>query len=369
MDALLAAIVRGDRVEWPFTDPSAERLFLDAARRHGVVPLVARQLRRSEPRERWPEPVVAAIAASARQQAIVEQIQKTELLDLLGAFDARGVRPLVFKGTALAYTHYAYACLRPRCDTDLLVADADVDAAIQALHARGYAPLEHVTGRLVTFQQAFVRVDRHGLRHACDLHWRIANRPAFARLFGWDELKAAARPIAALDHRADAPGVGHALLLACTHRVAHHYDAAELIWIYDIHLLASSMTDAEAAHLRALAVGKGLAAICRRGLALSQRHFATSLPAALVDLQANGPEPLAAYMGERFRPIDVLVSDLRALGGWRARGRLLCEHLFPSPQYLHGARNRLGGGPLPLVYARRMLHGVWRWLRLPASAS
>ena len=42
---------------------------------------------------------------------------------------ARGVSPILIKGTPLAYTVYDAPALRPREDTDLLIAPADVEAA------------------------------------------------------------------------------------------------------------------------------------------------------------------------------------------------------------------------------------------------
>jgi hypothetical protein len=154
----------------------------------------------------------------------------------------------------------------------------------------------------------------------------------------------------------------HALLLACLHRVAHHFDPPTLIWLYDIHLLASSMTEDDAARFVALAVDGGLAAICARGLALSQHHFRTPRPAALDHLVPAGDEPLAAYLDQAFRPFDALISDLRALDG-RARWQLLCEHLFPPSPYLRAASPRMGAGPLPWLYARRIVRGVSHWFQ------
>ena len=273
------------------------------------------------------------------------------------------MRSIVLKGAALAYTHYPHPCLRPREDFDLLVPESQREDAVDVLRARGYAPLEMVTGRLVTSQQTFARDAGRGVRHTCDLHWRVSNRVAFSRLLPWERLAAEARPIPALDARADGLAPPHALLMACLHRVAHHFDPPTLIWLYDIHLLASSMSEDDAARFVALAVDSGLAAICARGLALAQHHFRTPLPAAFDHLVPAGDEPLAAYMDQAFRPFDALVSDLRALRGRRARWQLLREHLFPPSPYLRAARPRLGSGPLPWVYARRIVRGVSRWFQ------
>ena len=361
MDVLLAALVRGDQAEWPFADAARELEFLEAARQHGVVPLVAWQDRRRGMLAGWPATLRSAIAARARQHAIVEQLSRSELSAVLGDLTSRGVRSIVLKGAALAYTHYPHPCLRPREDFDLLVPEARRREAFRALRARAYVPLEMVTGALVTSQQTFVREAGPGVRHTCDLHWRVSNRLAFSRILPWERLVADACPSPALDTHAKVLSPPHALLLACLHRVAHHFDPPTLIWLYDIHLLVSAMNANDAARFVALAVDGGLTAICARGLALSQHHFRTPRPAAFDRLVPAGDEPLAAYMDEAFRPFDALVSDLRALDGFGARWQLLREHLFPSSRYVRGARSRLGSGPLPWVYARRIAGGVSRW--------
>ena len=349
------------RPAWPFTATAAEQQFLEAAQRHGVVPLVAWQHRRCGSLNDWPAALRSAIVERARQHAIVEQLQRSELAAVVGELTTRSVRSIVLKGAALAYTHYPHPCLRPREDFDLLVHESRRNDAVDVLRARGYTPLEMITGELVTAQQTFGRHAGRGVRYTCDLHWRVSNRVAFSRLLPWERLAADTRPIPALDACAEGLAPPHALLMACVHRVAHHFDPPTLIWLYDIHLLASSMSEDDATRFVALAVDSGLTAICARGLALSQHHFRTPLPAALDRLAPAGDEPLAAYMDEAFRPFDALVSDLRALGGNRARWQLLREHLFPPSPYLRAARPRMGSGPLPWLYARRIVRGVSHW--------
>jgi Uncharacterised nucleotidyltransferase len=361
MEVLLAALVRGDQPAWPFTGMAAEQQFLEAAQRHGVVPLVAWQHRRCGSLDDWPAALRSAIVERARQHAIVEQLQRSELAAVVGELTTRSVRSIVLKGAALAYTHYPHPCLRPREDFDLLVHESRRNDAVDVLRARGYAPLEMITGELVTAQQTFGRHAGRGVRYTCDLHWRVSNRMAFSRLLPWDRLAAETRPIPALDACAEGLAPPHALLMACVHRVAHHFDPPTLIWLYDIHLLASSMSEEDAARFVALAVDSGLAAICARGLGLAQHHFRTTLPAAFDRLAPAADEPLAAYLDQAFRPFDALISDLRALGGNRARWQLLREHLFPQSSYVRAARPRMGSGPLPWLYARRIVRGVSHW--------
>ena len=296
MEVLLAALVRGDQVEWPFTGTAAEQHFLDAAQRHGVVPLVAWQHRRRGSLNDWPAALRSAIAARARQHAIVEQLQRSELTAVVGELTSRSVRSIVLKGAALAYTHYPHPCLRPREDFDLLVHESQKErrgrcvAGSRVLAARdGDRPARHLSADV-----------RPGCRPGCASYVRSSlARVESSGVFTPSSLGDVSRrmparfPLSTLSVEGLAPP--HALLLACLHRVAHHFDPPTLIWLYDIHLLASSMSEDDAARFVALAVDSGLAAICARGIARAQHHFRTPLPAAFEDLAPAGDEPLAAY--------------------------------------------------------------------------
>ena len=45
-----------------------------------------------------------------------------------------------------------------------------------------------------------------------------------------------------LDTSARGPSSVDALVLAAVHRIAHHFDSDHLIWLYDIDLIARSLT-------------------------------------------------------------------------------------------------------------------------------
>ena len=253
--------------EWPFTVTAAEQQFLEAAQRHGVVPLVAWQHRRCGSLNDWPAALRSAIVERARQHAIVEQLQRSELAAVVGELTTREVRSIVLKGAALAYTHYPHPCLRPREDFDLLVHESRRNDAVDVLRARGYTPLDMVTGELVTCSadvrpacRTWVCVTPAIFTGACRIGWRFHG---FFRGSAW---RRTTRPIPALDACAEGLAPPHALLMACVHRVAHHFDPPTLIWLYDIHLLACSMSEEDAARFVALAMDSGLATICARGI-------------------------------------------------------------------------------------------------------
>jgi hypothetical protein len=217
-------------------------------------------------------------------------------------------------------------------------------------------------------QVDYSRVDRHGVRHIHDLHWKPVNPQVLADLLSFDELRAAAMPVQQLGPSAFAPAPVHALLLACIHRVAHHRDDERLIWLFDVHLLAERFSEAEHDWLLELVTAKRIARITLDALAAARALFDTALPAGLLDrLEEHAASETKSganqYVGGPMRRLDVLVSDLKALGSWRDRARLLREHVFPPASYIMDAYSVSSRVLLPVLYAHRLLFGAWRWLR------
>jgi hypothetical protein len=362
VDGLLTALLRGEAVSWP--DPCApdQAAFLSSARAHGVLPLIARQLRKRVPGG-WPPELIEAIRASAMQQAAAERAALEETRQVLESLAARGVRPLVIKGAALAHTHYPYPCLRPRTDTDILVATGDRARAEAALTCRGYTHANLVSGAVISHQALFVREGSAGVVHAVDLHWKAANPAAFADVLQYEALNARAVAVPALGPAAHALHPVDALLLACVHRVAHHDDGPDLIWLYDVHLLAGSLTDAQWREFAGAAVAKRIAAVCSRGLQLAAQHFGTAMPIEVAKLADVRGEPSSAFLRRDIRRVDRLRSDLAALGGTRLRVRLIRELLFPPPIYMREAYRGRSRGWLPFLYLHRALTGAPSWFR------
>jgi hypothetical protein len=220
------------------------------------------------------------------------------------------------------------------------------------------------TGDHVTHQFTYV-VDVHGVRLEYDVHWKIADPQAFAGVLTYDELARNAVSLPPLGPAARTIGDVHALLVACTHRVAHHYDSDCLLFLYDIDLLSRALDAGSWDRVIALASEKRIRRVCARSLGLAARLFDTPVPRRVLDAftAADVVEPTAAYLRPVLRRIDILRSDLQALGGWCARGRLVREHLLPPPAYLLASYGRTRAALLPALYIHRILRGALRWFR------
>ena len=348
--------MRADVCAYLRDDPAPSRpvppSVVSAARAEGVFLLLA---------DRWP---IESFAEELRDAAVVDALRTRELRLVLTALAEACVQPIVFKGAAIAHTHYPRPELRPRADTDLLIPANTRDLVASVLSRVGYQRPPEIDGDVAVGQFHFVKTDALGIEHALDVHWRVSNVRAFAEMLTYDELARAADPVPPLGAHAWAPTPIHALLVACIHRVAHHADTTHLLWLFDVHLLGRSLRAEDRQAFVALASAKQLRAVCARTLTLAHDAFG-GLDKTWIDLLSapdSSEEPTAAFVGGGMRRIDILKSDLGATP-WGAKVKLLREHLFPPASYM---RERYPEWPvllLPFAYLRRIVGGAPGWLR------
>jgi len=333
-------------------EPALHEPILAAARADGVLLLLADRLR------------LPNLSCELRTAAVVEALRARELRMVLDALGAAGVRPILMKGAALAHTHYARPELRPRSDVDLMIREEERAVVIQTFMSAGYRRPPEIDGDVAIGQFHFLRIDEHGCDHAFDVHWRVSNVRVFAHALTYEELAGDAVAIQALGRHAWSASPVHALLIACVHRVAHHGDTPNLLWLYDVHLIAHSLTPELRQTFTLLAASKQMVAVCRRTLGLAQDAFGGIDPQWIESLTPVpfAQEPSAAFIGGRLRQIDILKSDL-AVTGWTVRLRLLREHLFPPVSYMQQRFPRWPTVLLPVAYACRIVSGAPRWLR------
>jgi hypothetical protein len=336
----------GQAAPWPDDLDDEE---IQTLAEQGVIPIVYRSAHLPRLRD-------AAIRAAG-----VEPRRLADLREVLAALAGAGVEALILKGTARAYEIYDAPELRPRGDTDLLIAP-------EALHAT----------REVLARLRFVEVpgsgDEHGVRqaifardaHTYDVHWAVANAAVFAGALPFEELKARAVPLPQISEHAR--GLSHvdALLLACIHRVAHHHDSDRLIWLCDIALLRDRMTEAEhrefwrlAAQRRVVGIRDEAVELADDWLSRPRRHRADDY---LTENEIRRDEPSRAFMNRRITRGRILAANLRALP-WRSRARRVWQLAFPPAAFMErsfGTRSRLA---LPWLYVYRGARGLARLFR------
>jgi hypothetical protein len=363
---LFADILKGDAVPWSGFRMAPEE-FLRACREGNLTCLMDERLR-SLPPERcdWPEAVRDALATAARRQTATELLRRKELIEVLDLLAAEDVCPILLKGTGLAYSLYPTPASRPRFDTDLLIRRDQVDAVRRGLAGRGYTAPVHCDGDLLFCQFPLRKTDAFGVLHAFDVHWKISTQSVFADVLGFDEIAGVAMDLPSLGVFARTTGPVHALLLACIHPVMHHRNVESLLWTYDIHLLASRLSDQEIDRFAELAVAKQVSAICAHQLTAARRRFGTRVsdPVMMKLAAVQAGEPSAAYLRPNRRWGNELVSSIQGLPSWIDRLRLLREVMLPGPAYMLKVYRVAPSSPraafLPIFYIHRLASGVLR---------
>lgn len=368
MRRYVGALLRREAPVWPFGDePAASERFAAFVDYHGITALVAAAA--PSPSD-WPATLHARLANACATLTALELLRQREIARVVAAFAQAGLRSLLLKGTALAYSLYPEPIARPRTDTDVLIDAADRDAAHALLLRLGYREQSAIDGELVSTQRLYLRQEA-GTRHAIDLHWAISNAAVFAREFAFDELHDRSRSVLPLGAAARMPAYADALLHACLHRAnhAHKGEHDRLQWIYDMHLLASHL-DADAwSDMQMRAERKGLRFVCADALTQCVELLHTAVPdrvIAALSVRAARRELSAALLRGGVMPS--LLVDFRALPDWRARARLLREHLFPDADYMRvqfGVSSRPG---LIAAYAWRLLRAPLRLTRRARTA-
>jgi hypothetical protein len=364
----LAALLRGEPRPWSAVGVDAAT-FLAACAAEALGPLLWHCLHDGPTLAGWPASLRDALAETARAAAATELLVQRELARVLAALAAQGARPLLLKGTALAYGTYAHPGLRPRSDTDLLVRGSDLPLVRRVMDGLGYGAALQCDGDLLFRQFELNRTDDLGLKHVLDFHWAISTQAVFASLLTYDELWSRSTSLPALGQYAVGPGVIDALLLALIHPVMHHRNEERLLWTYDVHLLARGLDAAQYAELVERAQAKRIAAICARGLERARDWLATPVPEDVLDRLNTMPQsdqPTASYLTPGRAWLDETSASLRGLGSWRERLRLVKEIAFPKPAYMLRAYGmtsaRWSKALLPALYAHRGVRGVARVL-------
>jgi hypothetical protein len=329
------------------------------ARRHRVHLLLATTL---TPEDRQSADGIA-LSRELTVAAAMNSWREDDTRQLVDALASAGVDALLLKGTGLAYTVYDQPHLRPRLDVDLLIRRASLAAAEAVFAAEGWTRPAERDAELSEPQRHYVKTGPGGLLYHLDVHWKIANPRVVADTVDFDALHARAVAAPPLGRSAWTLAPADALLVACIHRVAHHADAIDLLWLWDIHLLVARLSADERVQFVTAARRAAVCGICARGIGLAANLFATAgaadLATELDAAAASSPEPSARLLGGASA-VTILQSDLATLG-WPDRVTLIADHLFPPATYMRARYPRWPAPLLPLAYVDRIVRGAPKW--------
>lgn len=362
VDPFLCRVLRGEPAPWAALIPEVTPDdFLQRSEHHGVQALLFHQMHGREEWLNWPGGVRREIEESNKRGVARDLLHRHYLARVLEQFSRRRVRCLLMKGEALAVTHYPSPGTRPRSDSDLFIRICDISEARKAMLEAGFS----VVSPIYKTHQFSVCRSRQGADAVnFDVHWRIQNHPRFARAISFDD---------AFERSMEAPGLEgarllcdiDALQLACMHRLGSDgHDRDRLIWIHDIHVLASGMSPEDLKRFAASAVEREVQAACLDGLTRSKDCFLTEIPEELFATLDTAGTPRNRSRRLAESNMGLLIDDWKNLPDGQSRLALLKELLLPSSQYLLYKYDKSSKLWLPLLYLRQILGGAYNRLLL-----
>jgi len=353
---------------WP---PEQWARLVAAAHAHGVAGLLQRALAADWPPE-LPPAARQALQAHVYATAGHNLRAYRALAEVLGALPP-GTPVLVLKGAAIGPTLYPALALRPLTDIDLLVPPNAVAAICAALRGRGYRPVPSLAPELARAIEPHVALIGGPAQAVCvEIHWgllagsadwRAAPLPWFwQQTAPWPAPQpylASGGPLAAA--RQLTPTA--TLLYQSAHLVLQHgQDPPRLIWIYDLHLLATRAA-LNWPELVAQAHRLGWGGVVYTALDQARRCFGTVV----------APDTLAALRGRldrrvRFQGVEMSAAALPTYTTGASlmqlatptRLRMLARLIVPSRAYLRAQYAPRWGRWWPLAYPYRWLKPLGR---------
>jgi hypothetical protein len=296
------------------------------AEEQGLLPLLAKRLggvgegRGGTQHEFVPSEIRQQLRDAARAQTLFTLSLTAELFRVLDRFATLGIGVLLTKGPVLSARCYGDPGLRQYTDLDLVLRDADIARATDAMMALNYeprVPLKAIQTGKVPGEYVF---SQRGTRLLVELHtertFRYHPRPLSVKnLF---ERRALVR----FDgHDVPALSTEDELLLICIHGAKHFWE--RLMWIADVAALVSRQSvDWD----RAMSAAREVQAkrMLRVGLLLATNVTGARLPAKVLEelLRDARAVPLAEQIARRLPIVDAEPFGLfgRALFRIRMRG-------------------------------------------------
>ncbi|WP_263289614.1 nucleotidyltransferase family protein [Tateyamaria pelophila] len=315
------------------------------------------------------------VQAPLRQQAIAETMwdlrHRQILVPLLRDLHGAGIKTVLLKGTALAYSVYGSPAERPRGDTDMLVHESQVPAARAILARHRFRRTSERDAERAP-QEEWRLEQKDGGTHCIDMHWNLLSGWALSSLFDTGSIIKGAVDLPLLGTVARMPAPETALLHACVHRAQHFsgayfvgtevtYAGDRLIWFVDMDLLSRRLTPEQWQAVLSDATRTGTTGIAHEALQECQRRLGTPVPQQILTrLKAVDGDTLAERYLIRASFLKRLWTNIRSLPAGGSRIAFLCEIFLPAEKVMRQAYPELADKSLARLHLHRYRERVQR---------
>ena len=342
---------------------------LNFLRANWIIPFVYRKIG-SLPQECLPP---ETITDEMRQDFLISVVRslrmERQLREIIEAFQEEGVRVLILRGPALAFSLYEDPAMRPSCDLDLLVIPEQVVQARSILENLGYRCLakRFEIARDFFREECFIDEKNPGNTFPIDLHWihwelhpffkgskEVGIEDLFQRAWKVETPTLAFETLHPVDY----------LIHSAIHLVMIHKNEMRLSWIYDTALLAQHLRvpdDWKALQERSVAWRARLP--LEQCLKMAQVWAGLELPDGFDDF-STWPQPTEderTVWADTMRHHWVTILLKRSLANpslFIKRVPSLLRLLFPPPDIVRFCYPTSSNWLLPISYVRRW----FRWI-------
>lgn len=319
--------------------------------RERITPFLYNRLRRQPAWQSVPDPAQKALQKINTSAAAKELLRHKEASRHLAVIEAAGLKPITFKGAALAYEFYEEPHCRPRMDTDLLFANqAQAEKAALLLEADNYTLSPLHEGDLMSKAFTLSKLDPTGiLEHQFDLHWRIAYEHRYQEIFEYQKLLPQCR-LNAFGYRVPPPLVS--LLISCIHNESERPNNFHnrLVWYVDLKLLTEKFHKQDWEILLQQAAELQVGDAVLNMLHPASTCLAFNLPTGLTQ-QLKQSGRLGTV--ENFHSTRQVIRNLGYLSP-RQKTRYLWQLLFPPPRSMKAEYAVTNKAELLAAYFRRI---------------
>ena len=268
----------GHAVSGRETDLAAypEPELLRTAARHGVSQMLDKRAREGSAKGLSAD-ARKQLGEATRVQAALDLLLNDSTAKTLRLLAENEIPVLLLKGTPVAHLYYDHSYERPRCDSDLYIAEQDVSRTAELLAASGYQ-VSGLGGRPYSSKQFGAATNPfQNAWMTFDIHWKLSNRILFQTTLPFEDCWQGRQPVAALGPGACAPCAIDLLLHACIHRIGHgrNTERNRLIWLYDVHVMVNVMDEDELQQFAIKAAERKVGVLCADALEVTEELFGT----------------------------------------------------------------------------------------------
>lgn len=359
MDPLNAERVRrlaSGPMNWP--------ALLDRALRHGVMPLLYRQLKALCP-DLVPLDFMARLEDHFLLNAARNEALTRELCRVYAMLDGKGISVIPYKGPVLACAVYGDLALRQFSDLDVMVGRDEIERAAELLLAEGYSRQWQLTPRQ---ERAYLKTDCERLFSRegsifLDVHWAVV-RSYFPLSIPLELYRARLEEVTLGSCEVQTFAGEDQLVILCAHASKDLW--SRLVWVCDIAEILRANPQLEWATLLAAARGAKTGRMLLLGLYLAHHLLSVDLPSEVLNIiKGDGVVlSLAGEVEKRFfnqeawahSSLAEFIFYLRLMAGPTEKLRLLARYWL--------ATNPADWNYLPLPDALFFLYPALRPWRL-----